>query len=312
MSWLLWRQHRSQAVVIGIALILFAVAVLITGLHMAHVYNDAIGVCRANGTCDLVGNLFSGYGAIIDTIHVTIALPLLFGAMAATLIARETEHTTNVLAWTQTVTRRRWTFAKVGTALGATLLTSAAVAALVTWWSATPNSLNGNRFEGAQFDTQNIVPIAFALFAVALGLAAGSVLRRTLPALATTVGVYAGVRILVAVYLRPHYMKAVTAFIALTGNTGVASGSWTVSQRMVDGSGRDVSNQRIPVPAACNSSSNGNAIQKCLGRLGYRNAVTYHPPSQYWSFQWIEFGIFVALAAGLVAIAITYTLRHDA
>ena len=45
--------------------------------------------------------------------------------------------------------------------------------ALVTWWSGTPNALDGNRFEGAEFDTQNVVPIAFALFAVALGIAAG-------------------------------------------------------------------------------------------------------------------------------------------
>ena len=38
---------------------------------------------------------------------------------------------------------------------------SAIIATLVTWWSGTPNALYGNRFEGAQFDTQNIVPVAW-------------------------------------------------------------------------------------------------------------------------------------------------------
>ena len=115
--------------------------------------------------------------------------------LGATLVARETEHATNVLVWTQTVTRRRWLRSKIAMAVAATLVWSAAVAGLVTWWSGTPNSLYANRFDGTQFDTQSVVPIAFALFAVALGLAAGSVLRRTLPALAATVGIYVGVRL---------------------------------------------------------------------------------------------------------------------
>jgi hypothetical protein len=92
---------------------------------------------------------------------------------------------------------------QVGLVLAATLLWSAAVSALVTWWSGPTNALYGNRFESAQFDTQNLVPLAFALFAVALGLAVGSWLRRTLPALAATVGGYAALRLAVAVYSPP-------------------------------------------------------------------------------------------------------------
>ncbi len=197
--------------VTGIGLAVFTAVLAITGVAMAHEYTSAVHTCTANGTCDLVGNLFQGDGAIVDLVHLSIAVPVLLGVfLGATLVARETEQATNVLVWTQTVSRRRWLLTKIAAALGATLLVAVAVTVLVTWWSATPNALYGNRFEGAQFDTQNLTPIAYALFAVCLGIAAGCFLRRTLPALAATVGLYLGARVAVAVYLRPHYLAATT------------------------------------------------------------------------------------------------------
>jgi hypothetical protein len=196
--------------------------------------------------------------------------------------------------------------------LGATVLISVAVTALVTWWSGTFNSLNGNRFEGVQFDTQNVVPIAYALFAVALGIAAGCLLRRTLPALATTVGIFIVVRILVANYLRPHYLGTVTSKFAFGGNAAIPSGSWTVSQDLLDPSGRVLSDPKLSLPPSCLATTSRTASDSCLTRLGYRQVVRYHPASQYWHFQWTEAGIFVALAAALVGVAIWYTLHRDA
>jgi len=310
MNWLLWRQHRAQVYVTVAGLGLFAVAVALTGVHMAHIYKSSLAACTNNGTCNLVGNLFSGYGAIIDLVHLSIALPVLLGAfVGATLVAREREHATNVLVWTQTVTRRRWLFGKIAAVLAGTVITSAVVSALVTWWSGTPNALDGNRFEGAQFDTQNVLPIALAIFAVALGIAAGCLLRRTLPALATTVGVYVGVRVLVSVYLRPHYLNPLTRSFPLNGDAALPSGSWRLKEHLVDAAGRSTSGQ-IQVPASCGPI--GKDPSSCLSRLGYHEIVTYHPPSHYWPFQWIESGIFVALAAVLVTVAVAYTLRRDA
>ena len=313
MNWLLWRQHRSQALVTSVALALFAVVLLLTGLHMAHVYDDAIRSCEAGGTCAFVGNIFQGDGAIVDLVHLSIAVPLLLGAvLGAPLIARETEHSTNVLVWTQSVTRRRWLFAKVAMAVAATLVIAAAVSALVTWWSGTPNSLYGNRFEGAQFDTQNVLPVAFALFAVALGIAAGSLFRRSLPAIAATVGIYAAVRVLVAVYLRPHYMKSATAVFGINAPSNVPSGSWTLSQSIVDRAGRSLSGN-IPIPSACRPVANGRGgALDCLSRLGYRQVVKYQPASHYWQFQWMEAALFLVLAAALVTFALVHTLRRDA
>jgi hypothetical protein len=311
MNWLLWRQHRVQAFVTGATLALFALALGLTGVHMAHVYDIAVKNCPTNGACDLLGNLFRGDGAIVDIVHLSIALPLLLGVfLGATLVAREAEHATNVLVWTQTVTRRRWLFTKVGMALGATAVVSAAVSALVTWWSGTPNSLYGNRFQGAQFDTQNVVPVAYALFAVALGIAAGCLIRRTLPALAATVGIFAAVRIVVSVYLRPHYMKAVTNTLEAGVPWRPASGSWMLSRNIVDASGHAVTGP-LKVPAECVAAPRAG-VQSCLDGLGFHDVVKYHPASQYWTFQWMEAGLYLGLGAGLVILALIYTLRRDA
>jgi hypothetical protein len=316
MSWLLWRQHRVQAYVTALAVVAFGLATVLTGLHMAHVYDDFTAACSSGGNaaCGFAGNLFSGYGAIVDTIHLSIALPVVLGVVGATVIGRELEQSTNVLVWTQGVTRRRWVLAKVATALGAAVVTSAAVTALVTWWSSTPNAFYGNRFEGAEFDTQNLVPIAYALFAVGLGLAAGALLRRTLPAIVATVGVFTAVRILVSVYLRPHYLGAVTRAVTLGLPDNVTNvppaGSWTLS-RYIAGPAGPLDAGRVPAPRGCAAVDKGSALQ-CLGRLGYHEVVKFHPPSQYWGFQWIEAGLFAGLAALLVGIAVVWTLRRDA
>jgi uncharacterized membrane-anchored protein YitT (DUF2179 family) len=311
MTWLLWRQHRLQGLIASIAIAAFAVAVAITGVHMAQDYDAAQSACGPRASCTVLSGLFRGDGAIIDIVHLTIAVPVLLGLfLGATLIAREVENGTNVLAWTQTTTRRQWVVAKIGMAIGATLVCSALVSLLVTWWSGTPNSLNGDRFEGAQFDTQNVVPIAHALFAVCLGIAAGALIRRTLPAIVTTLALYTAVRIVVAIYVRPHYLAARSAETSLATDSGVPSGSWLLSTKTVDGAGQLVAG-RVPVPASCAGADGKGAVLDCLGRVGYRDIVTYHPASQYWSFQLIESAIFVGLGVVLAGAALWYTLRHD-
>ena len=201
MTWLLLRQHRSFVIATVVALGVFAVAVVITGIHMADVAAGATSC--AESRCLQTPRLFQGYDAIVNTVHLTIVVPVLLAGFGATLVARETEAHTNVLVWTQSITRRRWVVAKVGAALAAAFVIGATVSALVTWWSGTPNSLDGNRFQGAQFETQNVVPVACAVFGVGLGLAVGSVLRRVLPALVTTVVGYVVLRLGMGVYLRP-------------------------------------------------------------------------------------------------------------
>ncbi len=232
MTWLLARQHRTFSVVALISIVLFAIVVVLTGVHMADVYASA-RQCE-NGRCLQVGRLFQGYGAIVDVVHLTLIVPVVFVAFGATLVARETESHTNVLVWTQSVPRRRWLVMKILAAVAAALVVAGVVSALVTWWSGTPNSLYGNRFEGAQFDTQNVVPVADALFGVAIGLAAGAWWRRVVPALASGIALYIGVRLVTAVYLRPRFGPIHTALVVPDADTRLGSGSWNVGRRLLD------------------------------------------------------------------------------
>ncbi len=312
MTWLLWRQHRSQALVVAIALGVFAVLTLITGVRMADTYAETLRRCSEGTGCAFTGNLFNGDGAIIDLERLTLVVPVLLGAFfGATLIARETENATNVLVWTQSVTRRSWLYSKVATIVLATVVISATVSALVTWWSGTLNSLDGNRFQGAQFDTQNVLPIAFALFAVALGIAAGALFRRTLPALATTIGIFVVVRLAVGVYLRPHFGALVMRSFPAGKDPRLPSGSWTVSSDLVDRAGHTFSGA-VRAPASCGAVATRAAADRCLAQAGFHQVVKYHPASQYWPFQLTEAAIFVGLAAVLLAVGLVVTLRRDA
>ena len=53
-------------------------------------------------------------------------------------------------------------------------------------------------------------------------------------------------------------------------------------------------------PASCfPANTSTQFIVQCLDKLGFREAITYQPAGRYWPFQWIETGIFLALALAL-------------
>jgi len=310
MSWLLWRQHRLQGAIAAAAYAAFGVAVLLTGWHMANIYHSALVTCRANGTCDEL-NLFQGYGPIVDVINLTAIVPLLIGLFwGVTSVGREMETGTHALAWTQSVTRRRWLAGKIGLLMGAAAFWAAAVTAAVTWWSKTTNSYYGDRFQGGKFMIQGIVPVGYALFAAALGLTAGALIRRTLPALAVTVFGYVAALVTVSNWIRPHLATPLVSDVPFDQPDAVPSGSWLLHQDLVL-HGHVVSGA-LSLPAQCAASADNGSVRTCLADLGYRYVVHYQPASRYWTFQWMEFTGFVALAAVLTVIAWFTVLRHDA
>jgi hypothetical protein len=309
MSWLLWRQNRLQIYVTAAALALFALILTVTGVHMAHVYDHAVRHCQ---DCLNAGQLFRGYGAIIDIVTLSIAVPILLGVfLGATVVARETESSTHVLAWTQAITRRQWVVAKVAAAVAATLVWSAALTVMVTWWSTTMNTYDHNRFQPVKFDTQNLMPIAFALFAVALGIAAGAFLRRTLPAIGVTIAGYLAVRIPVEVYLRPHLASTRTLLDPLGVPQRIADNAWVLSSDLIGPDGTRISGPIRP-DALCPSAVDRTSVAECMTKLGYHVKTIYHPASQYWHLQWMESGLYVTLAALLLVAGVVWTLRHDA
>jgi hypothetical protein len=310
MTWLLWRQHRAQAAVAGIALAAYAILLWITGVHMANDFHSVLGSCQASGTCDDL-NLFSGDGAIIDLVNLSVAVPLLMGLFwGVTTIGREVDSGTHLLVWMQSVRQRDWLRGKITLLLAAAALWGAGVAAIVTWWSGTLNSLNGDRFDPGKFDVQGIMPVAYAIFGVSLGLAAGAVLRRVLPALAVTVVAFVAMRLIITTYARPYYETALRLVQPFSKGQAIPSGSWQLSRDIVQ-NGQTVSG-KLSFPAECLRPATRQASDACLSQHGFASVVKYQPASRYWTFQWIETGIFVALAAILVAVAVLAVRRRDA
>jgi len=110
--------------------------------------------------------------------------------------------------------------------LGVVGLTSMAVAGLLslmlTWWASPLDRVSMNAF--GTFDERDIVPIGYAAFAFALGVAAGVLVRRTLPAMATTLVAFVAARLAMIHSIRPHLIAPVVRDFALNP-TGIGYGS---------------------------------------------------------------------------------------
>jgi hypothetical protein len=324
MTWLVWRLHRTQLYIAAGLLAALTVLLLVTGLQMASQYHSAVAACTANHSCaNLASTLFLGSHAVGFGVIMTLGVPALFGLFwGAPLVASELETGTSQFAWMQSVTRKRWLAVTAGEMLVAAAAWGGAVSALVTWWSGPDNALQLDQFKPGRFDIMGIVPVGYALFAMALGLCAGALLRRTLPAIAVTLAGFIVVRAAVTLWLRPHYMSAVTVTYKLFSGYTPAGSYWQLGQGIRSPGGALVPAPNgaavdgIPIgslPSVCAASASGvRPTPSCRQALAaYHGFITYQPASRYWAFQGIEFGIFAALAALLIAVTAVVLLRRD-
>ncbi len=325
MTWLTWRLHRTQLYIAAALLAAFTVLLLVTGLRMASQYRSAVAACTASHSCaNLSSTLFLGSHAVGFLVIMTLGVPALFGLFwGAPLVASEFEAGTGQFAWMQSVTRKHWLAVTTGWTLLAAAAWGGAVSGLVTWWSSPDNALQLDQFKPGRFDIMGLVPVGYALFAMALGLCAGALLRRTMPALAVTLGGFIVVRAAVTLWLRPHFMHAVTVTYGLLSGYTPAGSYWQLAQGIRNPAGQLVPAANgaaidgVPVgflPGACAASANGavRPTASCRQALAaYHGFITYQPAGRYWAFQGIETGIFVALAAALVAVTAIVVLRRD-
>ena len=138
MTWLLWRQHRSQALFSAIAFAAFAILLWITGVHFADTYRDRLGDLHPYRHLRSAQSV-SGDGALIDIVNLSAAVPLLMGLFwGVPSVGGELDSgTTCARSGCKSVRRRDWLNGKIAVLLIAAALWGAAIAATVTWWSAT-------------------------------------------------------------------------------------------------------------------------------------------------------------------------------
>ena len=326
MIWLTWRQHRAQALATLIGIGAIGVLLLITGPRIASAFHELHACLVVPGQdCSLLresfDQRFNGLGFLVP---VFIVVPLLMGVfLGAPLIAREVEQGTHRLAWTQSVTRGRWALTKIGLVSAFTVAAAGLFAWMVSKWSWPLVAASDDRFGFGVFDLRGITPIAYAMFALALGTAVGALVRKTLPAMAITLGGFVAVRAVVELLLRPRYLPAQTiSYSFLQESPRAGLGDWILRSRVFDPTGHFVSsNGNISVnPSVLAQACPGipstpgfggkDEVGRCLTRLGVKIVDTYQPGSRYWLFQGIESAIFLLLAAGLVVLAMWLIRRR--
>lgn len=327
MTWLVWRQYRAQGAIAAALLAAFAAVILVDGFQLASHWHSILVTCAGHGAClQQQGPL--GNGVVSDLPYLSLVVPVVLGMLwGGPLVAHELEARTSDFVWAQSVTRTRWLAVKAGWLLLAAAACGGAIAALTTWWSGPDNALSASAFDPGQFDTQGIVPIGYAMFAMALGIAAGTVARRTLPAIAVALGGFIALRLVISDLLRQHYMAAVTTYYNVTGSFTPPGQAWVLAQGAVSKTGVVVPagwGDLFPaLPAPCRrllstaaptgkSGSSGNAVFSCMQAHGWRGFATYQPASRYWPFQGIETGIYLLLAAALIAATFIIIRRRDA
>jgi len=332
MIWLTWRQFRLQAITAAAALAAFAILLAVTGPHLASLYSAAgIGTCHGGSCGQLASAFLSQLAGPYPTLYllgvaVIILAPVVIGIFwGAPLIAHEFEARTHYLAWNQSVTRTRWLAVKLALPGLAALAVTEGLSLMQAWWAAPIGRAVGlggtaggiaraSRFYPLVFATHGITPLGYAAFAFALGVTAGVLIRRTVPAMAVTLAIFAAVQLAMPLWIRPHLFPPVRTTTAIGSDISIAGGgptanytlttftlpghpgAWILSSGAVNATGNPVSSFPFCTQAGLRSLS---STMTCLASHGIRVAVTYQPAGRYWAFEWTETAIFLALALAL-------------
>src|SRR5258708_28326729 len=154
------------------------------------------------------------------------------------MVAQEAETGTHEFAWMQSSTGRRWLAVRAGWLLLGTAVLAGVVSALATWWSGPDSALHADAFQVGRFDVIYIVPVGYAVFAMALGICAGALLRRNLPAIAVPLAGFTAIRVLTSAVLRSHYLTPVTVYYSLANGFTPAGSYLQVSEGVIGPNGQ--------------------------------------------------------------------------
>jgi hypothetical protein len=298
-----WRQHRLELVLIATLGLCLTGAMAMANVQMRAAFMEVLKTCDNDSGQLCVStsvNFSSQFGTMATAFEAAmLALPGLAGMfIGAPLMAREFEQGTARLVWTQGITRRRWLATKLGVILAVAVVATGALGIAGSLLTPAPIGMFVSRWTA--FDLQGPVMVAYVIFAMTLGAAAGALIRRSVPAIAATLVVFVAIRVAVA-QVRQQYLPPLEIDQSKVADGG--SGNWFLGQRAVDMSGHPVSNQYYQ-----QLMTNAGALPGSLGDYMRAHGVVvlqaYQPESRFWLFQGMEAGLFVALAAGLMVLLI--------
>jgi hypothetical protein len=315
---LTWRLARPNMVWSAVLLaVVVAYAVLTNRAISADLRSSGLDACLdSGGDCEMLADAFMDkFNILFTSFEVLNLVPVLIGVFwGGPLIARELEEGTHRLVWAQSHGRGRWLAARLVVFLAGAVAVAAVTTEVTTWWFKPVERVQVDgttvfgRLDPDVFDYRGLVPLAYTVFAFAVGTAAGALFKRTIPAMVATLVVYLPVKVAVQA-LREHYQTPFTVSYPMSDdNPRAGMGDWQVTHNVIDKTGALV--HRISVPDVCRGIVDQQQTRVCVAQQGgYQVIDTYHPVGRFWTFQLIESGIYVGLSAAVLALAVWWVVR---
>jgi hypothetical protein len=311
--WVTWRQHRVALAGMAVLLGGLGLYLLIMGLKIHSGYASVTSCHPASSAaCGLANSLFTNdYYPTAETLTGFLqVVPVLVGVfLGGPVLAREFETGTFRFAWTQGCGRLRWAVTKLALLAIAVTAAAEAFSLLFSWyfqpWFA--KDLDGS-LAPQLFDLRGVDLAAWTLLAFALGVAAGALIRRTVPAMAAALAAWTGLDFATFMFLRKHYQAPLLTNGANQSISGVGN-DWIIGQWYTGPNGTPVGQQTIRnvmdhAPASVQNSQNPGTATAYLTAHHYVQWTSYQPVSRYWTFQLIEGGWLLVLSMILLAGAV--------
>ncbi len=321
MTWLTWRQSRLQLLTAACALVPIALSYGLSAPGLNHLYAEygtrpAVFLAQVRTAGYPV--LYFGGGAVMY-----LAPPVIGAFWGAPMITRELEAGTHRLAWNQSVTRTRWLLVKVAVGGGAAMFFAGIAGLLLSWWAGPIDRAGGfpvgnsqlSRFEPIVFGTRGFIPVGAAALAFMIGVTAGLLVRRTVPAMGLTLAVFTAALVAMPLWVSPRlitpaeYTRPVVANLTtmtmtpsgqLNDPVTTMPGAWIIADQVITPAGTVFTLPQVP---ACQ----GGTQSQCdawLARQPLRQHVAYQPASRYWAFQVLETVIWLAISLALAGFCV--------
>lgn len=322
MIWLTWRQHRTESLISAALFALLATLLLLTGMRMLDAYQSLnINSCLGSGSSqhcqDSITAFYRAAGNLPNLIGWANFVPLVLGVLLAAPLPLDFEQGTFRLAWTQSIPRSRWIVTKLSVIAAGAIVLGVALSLLFSWWRIPLDHLQGAIQPNDAFDFEGIVPIGYTLFAAALVVAFGTVLRRSIPAVGLSLPVFLVTRLGIQNFARPYLMTPVRKVMPGSADPSITAGvgrqAWVIKSGFSDHAGHAIPDQHaFAIVEACmaqgpsvakGSPAMQSMLSHCLESHHIYNYVIYQPGSRFWSLQLLELGIYVA--ASLVLFGFT-------
>ena len=231
-----------------------------TGLSLHHEF-AAAAACRPVGSANCVNLavIFDTTNGFLKGGFLLQPIPALIGAFVGPVVlAREFETGTFRYAWTQGIGRWRWTVAKLVVLGVAVAALAGAFSMLLSWYyqpyvaaQSAPNVGGASPLSAGLFDLRGVAFAAWTLVAFSIGVLAGMLIRRIVPAIVATLAAYAALALVTANVLRLHYLAPLVA-----KNLHIPRAAWIIGEWWTKG-GKVVFGSRIELgllPQLCPAS----------------------------------------------------------